>query len=327
MHLRRIIDLASIDRSDVTAEVRLVMPSGPLKHVRLAAHRATGGDQESLAFVGAVTDITDRKRGEQRQAAQFGISRILAQSDSLVAAAPELLRTICEAMDWDWAALWSVGRQPERLRCDCIWHASSLDSAEFDAVSREIAWAPGQGRAAQVWQTRQPLWIADATKDPGFRRGAVAARAGLHTFVACPILLGGEALGIVEFFSGATRQPDRHELATLAAIGSQIGQFVQRVRSEQALQASENRFRALIEHSYDVVLLTTAEGTALCQPLGRKSAGLCSGRAQRAQHIRSCSSRSSSPSSQPIHAIEAATGGRHHGRAPAAPQGRIISLG
>src|SRR6266508_904885 len=244
-------------------EIRKVRKDGTLLWVRENAKAVRRSDGNLIVLI-ACEDISDQKRGEQRLAAQSGVSRVLAESDSLAEASPHLLRTICEAMDWGWGALWSVRQQqPERLRCDCIWHASSIDVSEFDAASQKSACAPGEGRAGQVWKTRQSLWIADVAKDPGFRRGPAAARSGLHTGLACPILLGGEALGIVEFFSRRIREPDEQELATLSAIGSQIGQFIRRKRAEQAVQASEKRFRALIEHAYDIVLLLSAEGTIL----------------------------------------------------------------
>ena len=81
--------------------------------------------------------------------------------------------------------------------------------------------------------------------------------------LACPILLGREALGVIEFFSSRIREPEERGLATLAGVGSQIGQFIQRKQAEQAVQTSEKRFRALIEHAYDVVLLVSAEATVL----------------------------------------------------------------
>ena len=263
MLLRQIVDRAAIDGCDFTAEHRLIMPGGSVKYVRLVARRTAGDDKEGLAFVGAATDITERKRGEQRQAAQYGVSRILAESDSLAAAAPDLLQAISEAMDWDWGALWLVDQRAERLRCDCIWRRSNLDGGDLDAASRKMAWAPGQGRVGQVWQSGQSLWIADVGEDPVFQRAPAATRAGLHTYLACPILFGPEALGVVEFFSCMVRAPDEQDLATLAAIGSQISQFIQRKQAEQAVQASEKRFRALIEHAYDVVLLLSAEATVL----------------------------------------------------------------
>jgi PAS domain S-box-containing protein len=65
MHLRQIIDRASIERSDFSAEHRLMMADGCVKYLRVVAHRASGEDPESVLFTGAVTDITESKRAEE----------------------------------------------------------------------------------------------------------------------------------------------------------------------------------------------------------------------------------------------------------------------
>jgi PAS domain S-box-containing protein len=65
MRLHQILDRASIERRGFTAEHRLIMADGSVKYVRAVAHRSTGEDPESLVFIGAVTDITERKRAEE----------------------------------------------------------------------------------------------------------------------------------------------------------------------------------------------------------------------------------------------------------------------
>ncbi|SHK99049.1 PAS domain S-box-containing protein [Bradyrhizobium lablabi] len=67
MQLRQIIDRASIERSEFTAEHRLLMADGSVKYVRAVANPSTGEDPESFVFVGAVMDITDRKRAEEER--------------------------------------------------------------------------------------------------------------------------------------------------------------------------------------------------------------------------------------------------------------------
>ena len=60
----QIIDRASRDGTDCNFENRLRLPDGTIKYVRivaLAVKNRAGG----VEFVGAVTDITDRKRAEQ----------------------------------------------------------------------------------------------------------------------------------------------------------------------------------------------------------------------------------------------------------------------
>jgi signal transduction histidine kinase len=67
MRLRQILDRASIERSEFIAEHRLVMADGSIKHVRAVAHPSTGEDPESFVFVGALMDITERKRAEEER--------------------------------------------------------------------------------------------------------------------------------------------------------------------------------------------------------------------------------------------------------------------
>ncbi len=67
MHLRQILDRASIERKEFTAEHRLLTADGSVKYVRAVAHPSTGDDPESFVFVGAAMDITERKRAEEER--------------------------------------------------------------------------------------------------------------------------------------------------------------------------------------------------------------------------------------------------------------------
>ena len=239
-------------------DLRKIRKDGNLLWVRENAKAVRRAGNDVIVLI-ACEDITDRKRGEQRLAAQYAVARVLAESESLAATTSPLLRAIGEELEWDWGALWTTDGEG-RLRCNHIWHPPTLDTAAFDAICRELALAPGQGRVGQVWQSASPIWIADATKDQGFLRASAAVKAGLRASVAFPILLGNHAFGVVEFLSRGPREREEEQLATLSAIGSQIGQFITRKQAEQALKESENHFRALIERSYDVVLLVDAQG-------------------------------------------------------------------
>jgi PAS domain S-box-containing protein len=66
--VRQIIDRAASEGLEFITEHRLLMDDGAVKHVHAVAHRLTGGqDPERLIFVGAVTDITERKRAEEER--------------------------------------------------------------------------------------------------------------------------------------------------------------------------------------------------------------------------------------------------------------------
>jgi PAS domain S-box-containing protein len=67
IHLRQVVDRAAIDRREFTVEHRLVMADGSVKNVRAVGHPSTGEDAASFVFVGAVMDVTERKRAEEER--------------------------------------------------------------------------------------------------------------------------------------------------------------------------------------------------------------------------------------------------------------------
>ena len=68
-----------------------------------------------------------------------------------------------------------------------------------------------------------------------FPRAPMAASGGLHAAFGFPILLHGDVLGVLEFFSREIRHPEEAFLQMLASIGGQIGQFIERRRVQAEL--------------------------------------------------------------------------------------------
>src|SRR4029077_5487099 len=106
-------------------------------------------------------------------------------------------------------------------------------------VSRERTFTPGTGLPGRVWSSREPAYISDVVHDASFLRASIAAREGLHAAFGFPILLGGDVMGVMEFFSREVRQPEQELLNMMATPGSQIGQFIERKRAEDALHHAQ----------------------------------------------------------------------------------------
>src|SRR5712692_5744525 len=182
-------------------------------------------------------DITERKREEARLTAQYAVTRVLAEAPTLASGTPQILQAICESLSWSMAAIWRVDQKEKLLRCVETWHMSVAQVKEFDQGTRSRTFAPGVGLPGRVWAQGQPAWIQDVTRDTNFPRAPIAAREGLRAAFGFPILLGAEVLGVLEFFSHQIQQPDRRLLEMLNAIGTQIGQFIERKEAEDALRA------------------------------------------------------------------------------------------
>jgi PAS domain S-box-containing protein len=203
---------------------------------RVAARDENG---KLIKWYGTAYDIEDRKRAEERLRVQHTVAQILAEAATIEEATPRILRAMGECLGWDVGALWRVDREAEALRCVELWHEASIEVPEFERVSREFAFVPGSGLPGRVWSSLEPEYVPDVVPDENFPRGPIAEREGLHAAFGFPILLGGEVLGVIEFFSREIRQPDQELLDMLATIGSQIGQFIERKRAEEAFREAQ----------------------------------------------------------------------------------------
>lgn len=175
----------------------------------------------------------DFLREASSPALRDAVTSALAISGSLVQAAPDILRAVCTTLGWQTGALWTVEPHLDQLQCVSVWHVSPISIPEFEAATRNRTFARGIGMPGRVWASGQPAWIPDLSADVNFPRARPAAQAGLRACLGFPIAVGGSVVGVMEFFSREIREPDRKLLEMLGALGSQIGQFVERKRAEE----------------------------------------------------------------------------------------------
>ncbi len=182
-----------------------------------------------------VSSPDPRDRKARRLTAEDVAARALLEATRIDEAAPKILEGICTAFGWEHGALWTIDRAADVMRCADIWTTPSSSFPGFDQSSREATFARGIGLPGRVWATREPAWIPDVVTDPNFPRATVAARDGLHAAFGFPVLLRGEVLSVMEFFSREIREPDEAFLSMLRTVGSQIGMFIDRRRAQEEL--------------------------------------------------------------------------------------------
>jgi PAS domain S-box-containing protein len=204
------------------------------------------------------TEITDRKREEQRRAVNLAVTRILSESPALAHAIPRILRTVCETLGWEVGDFWTPKSDGRVLRC-LVSESRVGKFSKFKSVCRKLELAPGIGLPGRIWSNLKPAWISDLTKDNNFPRAPVAAGEGLHSAFAFPISFGKHFVGVMEFFSPEIRERDEDVLKIFSSIGSQIGQFVQRKRAEAALQKSKELLEQLVRQRTKALRMSNAE--------------------------------------------------------------------
>jgi PAS domain S-box-containing protein len=186
-----------------------------------------------LYFEGMVQNITGRKQAEDerdqanaRLSLQYAVTRTLAEVRHLGEASGKVVQSICETMGWDVGALWYIDSGAQKLVCANLWNDPRSRAEAFVDQSRDMNFAQGVGLPGRVWASRKAFWIPNVVDDPNFPRSAAAAQSGLHSALAFPVLLDGAVIAVMEFFSQGIYAPDDDLLATLTALGTQMGKFI-----------------------------------------------------------------------------------------------------
>ena len=191
-------------------------------------------EQQLIFAVGR--DITQRKRAERRLAAGYAVTRVLAEAESLHAAAPLILMSICEGLGWELGALWRLDEIADVLRCEQFWHRPGLAFPRFESASRGLTYKRGVGLPGRVWESGQPVLRPEIPRGGQYPRAEIAAEEGMHSCFGFPIRIGGRVVGVMEFFGREIRKPEDELLVMFDSIGTQIGQFIERRRADDELK-------------------------------------------------------------------------------------------
>ncbi|KAB8330328.1 response regulator [Scytonema tolypothrichoides VB-61278] len=216
--------------------------------------------RELLARVEANLKMTWlRQKAARRVAAQYAVARVVAEATTLSDAVPVILQSLCENLGWQLGILWTVDRQTNSLRQVNHWHVPTIHVQKFIQANQQTTLTPGVGLPGGVWASGQPLWICDLAADDNFPNAAFAATEGLRGVFGFPIVLNNEVLGVISCFNTQIQAPDPELLQIVAAIGTQLGQFIERKRAESALQQSEHKYRRIVETASEGIWIIDAQ--------------------------------------------------------------------
>lgn len=236
--------------------------SGEILYLSLSGEPVFDAGKRFRGYRGIARDVTVAWRAEQLLRVEHAVTRCLADAESQSGGIRSVIREVCEAQNWECGRYYQFDEKHGALRFNESWCVPDPEIQTFVAASRELIFTPGVGLAGCVWQTGQPIWVADITKDGRALRAPFALDAGMRGAFVFPVKAEGSLLGVLVFNSRNVREPDERLLQAVRVIGSQIGQFLRREQAvAERLQRDEEllRFRAALNASPDLISLVDRE--------------------------------------------------------------------
>src|SRR5439155_460723 len=113
-------------------------------------------EQALQAAQSGLEGLIARRTAELAQAnqwllAQHVVTQTLAEAATLEQAVPNVLRAVCEFLNWDFGALWSIDREKKVLRCVEVWHKESVSVPQFATATLASTFGRGIGLPGCVW--------------------------------------------------------------------------------------------------------------------------------------------------------------------------------
>lgn len=256
--VQQVIDSASRDGANFDFEHRLLMSDGVVKHVHVVA-RANRSESGEVEFVGAVMDITDRKKAEETLYASEILARgqLHALTRTLDALASEfvadrlvehVLRTITEQLEAHSSSVWQREEAGGMMRFEFTLEGGRLitkSDPDIAAISPslpiESVWP-----WPEVFRTGKPSLLEDIRQGPDFPWRDHLLAQGIITILVVPMLIAGKVEGVIgiRFDKQRRFRAEDMDLAQALAHQAMLAMQLSRLSSQSryiAVEAERNR--------------------------------------------------------------------------------------
>ncbi len=200
-----------------------------------------------------VQEITQRKHSEVRLAAFSALGQRLSATQTAKEAAQIIVDVADQLLGWD-ACLCDL-YCPAKNLVSPILLMDVVNGHRVECQRRQLE-QPPTPLARRVIEQGGVLALRDASEDvpPEGRPFGDAARPSA-SILFVPIRNGQEVIGVLSIQSYTSRAYDPHSLETLQALADHCGGALARIRSREALIASEANHRALVEQMPDAIFV------------------------------------------------------------------------
>ena len=166
--------------------------------------------------IARVQDVAMQSATMADAAAVSKVMRGIASLTTIDDVAKHALELVRAEFGWAYGSFWTVDPAISALRFAV---ESGTVNFEFRQVTTETTFREGTGLSGRAWRSRDLVFVEDLGQVSDCPRAPVAQRAGVKSGICFPIVVRGQVVGTMDFFSLETLSPSRNRLDALRDIG------------------------------------------------------------------------------------------------------------
>jgi PAS domain S-box-containing protein len=241
--VQQMINVASREATNLDFEHRLLMPDGSVKYLHVIAHPVENGSHQ-LEFVGAVMDVTERKRAESVLSGEKRLLEVIARGGPL----PPILDALCrygeELCGNVFVSILLVSSDGKTLRHGA---APSLPKSYTEVIDGG-AIGPRAGSCGTAAYRRAPVIVSDMSTDPLWvQYRDLALPHGLRACWSAPIFsTSREVMGTFALYSREPGSPTPEQQTLIEQMTHLAAVAIERDRAEEALRRNRQSRQAAV---------------------------------------------------------------------------------
>jgi PAS domain S-box-containing protein len=233
------VDRAARELKDFQYEHRIVMPDGSFKHLELLSHAVKDKSGVVVEYVGAVKDVTERKRAEALLTGEKRLLEMIATGVPLASILDVLCRVIEEQRAGTLASVLLL--RPDGLHLDSVAGPSLPKEWRQEMETQPIG--PCAGSCGTAAYRGTAVIVSDIATDPLWNvpeHRASALSHGLRASWSNPVLSSeGKVLGTFCMYYREPRSPNSGDLELIELATHLVRVAIERDRAQEALRRSE----------------------------------------------------------------------------------------
>ena len=163
------------------------------------------------------------------------------------------LQKVLEVLETDAGSVYLLDEERGVLTLAVSHGLSEVARRDFDDLKL------GEGLSGRVAMDAEPIVVRNLQDDPRLTRMAARSE-GFRAFASIPLRSNFKTYGTLNVYSRSDREITESDIQLLTSMAAQIGLAVGNARLYMGLQASERKFRGLVEDAEDVIYMTDAAG-------------------------------------------------------------------